>query len=564
MSNPGSATPTISGNLLLTVPTTSSQIPVAHLGNTGGNNGRLDSLDDRLYQAHIRNGRLWTAHNIGVDAAGVGGGTATTKRMAVRWYELNGIRSTDNGGVPVVVQSGTVFDNAATVSTARQFWIPSVMVSGQGHAALGFSTAGTTFHADDATVGRLAGDTLGTTQTVAIYTATGSAYNPPSDPGGAAGRRWGDYSYTSLDPLDDMTMWSAQEFCDSANSYGVRVVKLIAPPPATPSSTNQPGGVAAGQSSVNVVITGTSAFGSGFYDPGANLAAPALPFTHLSASVGGGVTVNSATFNSPTQVTLNISTVGAALGPQNVTITNPDGQSATGIGLLTITGAAPTATPYPDLDADADLHGDGNPDFDADSDGHPDVDADSDGDADSPHRNGDANLHSDADRIIHPDPDARSGHPYPLAHTYSDAHTLSGHLDRYSHGDTDAHTLSGHLDRYSHGDTDAHTLDDSDPPGFADAHADPRVDVLHPGAVPVDRHAQPQRPPGRARAQQRRVPNLRAGRPMHHSRQREGRDRQHRGHAADQRPRLPDDLSGGHSPAALCHHQLQRRPDSVE
>ncbi len=345
VSNPGSATPTISANLLLTVPTTSSQIPVAHLGNTGGNNGRLDSLDDRLFQAHIRNGRLWTAHNIGVDASGVGGGTATTKRMAVRWYELNGIRSTDNGGVPVVVQSGTVFDNAATVSTARQFWIPSVMVSGQGHAALGFSTAGTTFAADDATVGRLAGDTLGTTQTVAIYTATSSAYNPPSDPGGVAGRRWGDYSYTSLDPLDDMTMWSAQEFCDSTNSYGLRVVKLIAPPPATPSSTNQPGGVAAGQPSVSVVVTGTSASGSGFYDPGANLAAPALPFTHLSASVGGGVTVNSAMFNSPTQVTLDISTVGAVAGAQNVTITNPDGQSATGIGLLTITGAAPTATP---------------------------------------------------------------------------------------------------------------------------------------------------------------------------------------------------------------------------
>ena len=46
-------------------------ITVHHLGNTGGTNGNLNALDDRLFAAHIRNGRLWTAHNIAVDAAGV-------------------------------------------------------------------------------------------------------------------------------------------------------------------------------------------------------------------------------------------------------------------------------------------------------------------------------------------------------------------------------------------------------------------------------------------------------------------------------------------------------------
>jgi len=340
VSTPG-GTPTISANILLTVPTTTLPNPVTHLGNTGGNNGRLDSLDDRLYAAHIRGGRLWTAHNFRVSAAGVAN-TAGQSRNAVRWYELNGIRSADNGGVPVVVQSGTIFDNAALLANARQFWIPSVMVSGQGHAAMAFSTAGTPFRADAATVGRLAGDALGTTQTVNIYTASSTAYNPPSDPGGSSGRRWGDYSYTSLDPLDDMTMWTIQEFCDAANSYGVRAVKLLAPLPATPTSTNLPGGaVSAGLPSVNVVVTGTSAAGSGFFDPGANLSAPALPFTHISASISGGVTVNSVTYNSPTQVTLNISTVGASGGAKNITVTNPDGQSATGVGIFSV--LAPTA-----------------------------------------------------------------------------------------------------------------------------------------------------------------------------------------------------------------------------
>ncbi len=330
VSNPG-GTPTISGDIALTVPATSDPIDVPHLGNTGGTAGLLDAIDERLFAAHLRNGRLWTAHTIGVLSNGVA--SSTPDRDAARWYELQGIAT---GGTFALVQSGTIFDSAA--SNPLFYWMPTVTVSGQGHAAFGFSQAGANAHADAATVGRLSGDALGTTETIVPYTSSTTAYNPGFN-------RWGDYSFTSLDPLDDMTMWTIQEFCDSTNSYGVRVVKLIAPPPATPSSTDHPGGVAAGLASVSVVVTGTSTAGSGFYDPGANLAAPALPFSHIGAAVAGGVTVNSVTYNSPTSVTLNLNTIGATTGQKNVTVTNPDGQSRTGVNLLTITAAAPTATP---------------------------------------------------------------------------------------------------------------------------------------------------------------------------------------------------------------------------
>ena len=133
-----------------------------------------------------------------------------------------------------------------------------------------------------------------------------------------------------------MTMWTIQEFCNATNSYGVRVIKLLAPPPATP-TTVPPATVVAGVPSVNVVITGTSVAGSEFYDPGADIAG-AEPFTHISATVSGGVTVNSVTYTDPTHVTLNISTVAAPVGAKDVTITNPDGQSTTGIGILTVVG----------------------------------------------------------------------------------------------------------------------------------------------------------------------------------------------------------------------------------
>jgi len=333
VSNPGSATPTISANIAVTVPTTTTPNLVTHAGNTGGNNGRLDSLDDRFFEAMIRNGRLWSSHNFRVSSAGVAN-TAAQARNAVRWYEFQNLTTT-----PTLVQSGTVFDNAATLAAARQYWIPSMIVTGQGHSILGMSMAGTPVGATPVYVGRLAGDTLGTmvgppTVAAVTYGTTTANYNPPSDPGGSGGRRWGDYSFTSLDPLDDMTVWTIQEYNQALNSYAVRAGRLAAPPPATPTCSGSP--ITFAGPSGNVVINATSSSGSGFYDPGANLPAPALAFAHLNATVTNA-TVNSVTYNSPTQVTLNITAL--ATGLQNVTLTNPDGQTVTATGCINVQAA---------------------------------------------------------------------------------------------------------------------------------------------------------------------------------------------------------------------------------
>ncbi len=332
VTNPGSLgpAPTISANISVATPlTTRFPVLVPHLGNTGGTGGRLDALDDRLYAAHIRNGRLWTSHSIGVNNTGVAG--ATNNRNAVRWYELQNVISP---GIPSVLQSGTLFDNNATNdANQRNYWIPSIMISGQGHAALGCSIAGTNERVNAFTTGRLTGDTLGTLRdgpggaAIPGYTASATAYNPPGDPGGGGGRRWGDYSYTSLDPKDDMTMWTVQEYCNGTNTYGVRAVKLIAPPPP-PTNTANPGAIALNNPSTSLVVTGTAPAGQGFYDPGANPAAPHTTFNHIAAS-GAGIIVNSITFNTPTQVTINVSTVGSTPGTKTITITNPDGQTTT-------------------------------------------------------------------------------------------------------------------------------------------------------------------------------------------------------------------------------------------
>src|SRR5207249_3998022 len=144
-----------------------------------------------------------------------------------------------------------------------------------------------------------------------------TAYNPASDPGSSRGRRWGDFSYTSLDPSDDMTIWTIQEFCDATDSYGVQVVRLLAPLPAIPSSCS-PAFVTNGAANLNVVLTGTSNGDTGFFDPGPGFS------NRISASiVGGGVTVNSINYTDPTHLTLNLSIGSSATaGPRTVLVTN--------------------------------------------------------------------------------------------------------------------------------------------------------------------------------------------------------------------------------------------------
>ena len=321
VSTPG-GNPTISSNLQITVPSTAQPLSVP----ASGSHHNLDPLDDRLFEAMINkdpNGvvSLWTAHNIRVNSSGVG--TSLGDRDADRWYQLGSLDTT-----PALLQSGTLFDTAA--ATPRFFWIPSIAMNGQGHASLNSSTAGSGRFAEIASSGHLATDLPGTTEPFDTTQTSSSSYNV----GSPNPQRWGDYSQTVVDPTDNMTFWTFQEYANAKNSWGLRVIKEKPPPPATPSSAS-PSSVALGQSSVSVQITGTSSGGSGFFDPGSDPGGPGWA-NHIGASVSGGVTVNSVTYTDPTHVTLSLNTTAASNGAQDVTITNPDGQSSTGFNLLDV------------------------------------------------------------------------------------------------------------------------------------------------------------------------------------------------------------------------------------
>lgn len=321
VTDPG-GTPSISGNINITVPATNFPKNVAALGSTQP----LDALEDRLFRAEIRLNRntgirsLWTAHNIGTRNDGVSDGTSgNNTRTSSRFYEIRNFTAT-----PTLTQSGTLFSTATT--NPDSFWIPSVAMSGQGHMALGASAAGGARRAEIVAAGRLVGDTLGTIQAPTTAQTTTFNYNAQT----GVTQRWGDYSQTSVDPVDDMTMWTVQEYCNATDSWAVRVVQLKAPPPATIASIS-PTSITQGQTT-NIILTGTSTSGSGWFDPGAGFTG------RLAASVSGtGVTVNSVTYTSPTSVTLNVTAAAnATTGLRSITVTNPDGQALTKTSVLTV------------------------------------------------------------------------------------------------------------------------------------------------------------------------------------------------------------------------------------
>lgn len=324
VTNPG-GTPSISANLLVTVPATGDATTVATLGSTLP----LDGIDDRLMMASFRKNKitgvqtLWTAHAFEVNASGTP--STTGNRAGTRWYEIGNLTST-----PTLVQAGTVFDSAAT--NPKSYWMPGVNMSGQGHVVLGSTFAGLADRAGVSVAGRYRTDALGTMAAPTLAVTSSTNYNAQSAPNQS--QRWGDYSAVYVDPNDDMTMWAVQEYCNAANSWGCRVVQLLAPPPATVSSL-APNNANQGQT-LNVTVNGTSVGNSGWFYGGTG-------FNPITASVSGtGVTVNSVTFVNPAQITLNITVAaGATTGARNLTITNPDGQSLTANNVLTINSIGP-------------------------------------------------------------------------------------------------------------------------------------------------------------------------------------------------------------------------------
>lgn len=326
ISNPGSKTPTISGDFVVPIPS----VQFFQNGVVTSGNFLVDDLDLRLFMGVVKNvggvPALWTAHNIQTNSG------ATD---AVAWYKIGNLTTT-----PGLLDTGIVSGTSSTESC----WLPSLAVTGQGHMVMGYNFASPTERIGARSTSHLATDGPGVTQAATLLQQSTVDYygeNPPPPKNPPKVSRWGDYSYTSVDPNDNMTVWTIQELAQTNSAWQVQVFQLKAPPPPSPTSA-VPSSIQAGLGSVSVTVTGTAGPGQGFYEPGS-----AFP-QHLTVLLKNPVSsqtipVNQITVVDATHLTLDLNTVGLAAGGFTLTVTNPDGQAQTSTaGFVTISGASAT------------------------------------------------------------------------------------------------------------------------------------------------------------------------------------------------------------------------------
>lgn len=159
----------------------------------------LDTLDGRLMNSIFRGGSVWTTHSTNVN-----------NRAACRYYEFDVATMSE-------VQLGTIRD---TVNQSLYFWNPSIAVTADGHAVLGGTNSDANRYAGAFYTGRLATDPSGEMAEPVEYKPGQAAYNQ--------GSRWGDYSLTTVDPVDD-TIWTMQEFARTGNRWGNSIAQFDFP-----------------------------------------------------------------------------------------------------------------------------------------------------------------------------------------------------------------------------------------------------------------------------------------------------------------------------------------------
>ncbi|HKR02138.1 MAG TPA: DUF4214 domain-containing protein [Pyrinomonadaceae bacterium] len=276
---------------------------------------KVQNNDARMHSVVYRNGSIWGVHTVFLPA----GGSPT--RSAVQWWELS--------PTGTIRQRGRIED-----STGNNFYaFPSISVNRDNDVLIGYSryspaqfvSANYSFRAATDPLNTLRDDTV-LKAGDATYYKTGSA-TPPQN-------RWGDYSATVVDPVNDKDMWTIQEYAASPGStsdrWGTWWGKVsLASAPTQPSIEILTGSYneGAGRASITVTRTGSTAAEE--------------TFTYATSDAAGLTPCNtvSGVASSRCDYATSIGTLRFAIGETSKTISIPlvDDAFAEGVESFTLT-----------------------------------------------------------------------------------------------------------------------------------------------------------------------------------------------------------------------------------
>jgi len=171
-------------------------------------------VDSRLANVIYRNGSLWTAQTIFLPTNNV------ARRSSIQWWQIK-------PDTAEVVQRGRINDPAGI----NYYAFGSIAVNRFNDVLIGYSSFSTNQYGSANYSFRAFYDTLGQMRSPRIYKAGEGLFTRQT--------RWGDYSATVVDPLNDTDLWTIQEYAgpyvgvDVPDSHaGTRWAHVALPVPA--------------------------------------------------------------------------------------------------------------------------------------------------------------------------------------------------------------------------------------------------------------------------------------------------------------------------------------------
>lgn len=209
--------------------------PYANFGPQLGGPPGVDTGDARIGNVIYRNGTLWTTHPVFLPCCAP---SNPPTRASVQWWQIDTAGNTLQRGL---------LDNA-DASFFRSY--PSIAVNKNNDALLGYARYSAVGYVGGYYSFRGHNDPPNQMENEATLITGFSNYC--KDFGGGS-VRWGDYSNTSVDPADDYTMWTIQEYSQPPiglcgdNLWGTWWGEVIPPgPPASFQITANPPTATAG------------------------------------------------------------------------------------------------------------------------------------------------------------------------------------------------------------------------------------------------------------------------------------------------------------------------------
>ena len=185
-------------------------------GPQQGTTTRIDTGDSRLGNCVLRTGSIWCAHTVFLPYP-------RPRRASAQWFQIDTTTST-----PTLVQRGRIDDPTNTYF----YTYASIAVNKNKDALVGYTRMSAGDYPTAEFSYRTANDPLNALQPENVIKLGEASYSAAGSRTGS--NRWGDFSMTVVDPTNDLTFWTIQEYAATppggrTGAFGTWWAQVVAP-----------------------------------------------------------------------------------------------------------------------------------------------------------------------------------------------------------------------------------------------------------------------------------------------------------------------------------------------